>query len=132
MKTFTFRYDEAVATLKDLAENMSRSVKGKVPSIQSDHELRSGSIKTLLQVATENRINLFNSIRDQKPDSLYELAQLLEKDQAYVLREARILEGLGLISLERLEGEGRAKLKPTALYDRIVIDFGIGQSARVS
>ena len=132
MKTFTFRYDPSVKTLKDMGNRMDRAVKTGVPDIQSDDELRSGSIKNLLAVATENRINLFMAIVEKQPGSLYELAQILGKDQSYILKEAKTLEALGLISLEKIEGEGRPKLKPISNYDHIVIDIEASKKARVS
>lgn len=34
------------------------------------------------------------------PQSIYELAQILEKDQGYIQREVKFLEGLGVLEIE--------------------------------
>ena len=58
-----------------------------------------------------------------KPDSLYELAEVLGKDQANVLRDVRSLEMLGLIKLVSVKDGDRGRFKPEALYDKIVMEF---------
>lgn len=123
MKTFTFRYDSKAKNLKDLGAAMLKAARSRKPDVQPEGEIRSGSFKALLSVATENRLTMFRTIVQSKPSSLLELAEVLEKDQAYVLKEARVLEGLGLIELRREMSEGREKVRPVALYDRIVLDF---------
>ncbi|CAG8789392.1 30542_t:CDS:1, partial [Racocetra persica] len=59
---------------------------------------------------------------------------LLQKDYALVRREARILEGMGLIKLEKIIKETPnqqgskikfSEVKPIALYKRIIFDFPI-------
>lgn len=125
MKTFTFVYDPSVS-LRKLGSDMLKAARTGKAQIENGIS-KSPSIKAILSVATENRLSMFQTIVTQKPNSLYELAQLLKKDQAYVLREARALEALGLVELRKEIGEGRERLKPIALYDRIVLDFGMAK-----
>jgi predicted transcriptional regulator len=76
---------------------------------------------------------LLQTLTEEKPESLYDLAQKLEKDQAYVLREAKVLEGLRLLELRSSsKTEGRKKLKPIALYDKVVIDCGLKRSLKTA
>ncbi len=123
MKTFTFRYD-ANATAKDAMSQMMKSAASGRPHIERN-EMRSASLKALLSVATENRLQLFKLIHSERPDSVYDLAKLFDRDLSYVSREVRVLEGLGLIRLEKQSVHGRERLKPFALYDRIVVDFDL-------
>jgi predicted transcriptional regulator len=83
---------------------------------------------------TKNRLRLFAAVVEKKPTNLTELAHLLQKDYTLVRRDARILEGIGLIKLEKVvkeahNGQGSGikfnEVKPIALYKRIVFDFPI-------
>jgi predicted transcriptional regulator len=87
---------------------------------------------------TKNRLRLFATIVEKKPTNLTELAHLLQRDYTLVRREARILEGIGLIKLERMGKEvsnanGSSvrfkEVRPIALYQRIVFDFPIQEEA---
>ena len=131
MKTFTFRYDPK-ATMKGTMDQMFKAAKSGKPHIEKN-EIRSASLKALLAVATENRLQLFRLIHENHPTSVYDLAKLFDRDMSYVSKEVRVLEGLGLISLLKETVQGRERFKPVALYDRIVVDFDLaGGRKRVS
>lgn len=123
MRTFTFRFDPT-ATLKDAFDKMMSAATSSKPHIEK-HQIRSASLKSLLAVATENRLRLFRLIHLHHPASVYDLAKLFERDLSYVSKEVRILEGLGLIKLESEFVQGRERKRPVALYDRIVVDFDL-------
>ncbi|OFZ82882.1 MAG: hypothetical protein A2603_11825 [Bdellovibrionales bacterium RIFOXYD1_FULL_55_31] len=54
---------------------------------------------------------------------------VMKRDHANVLRDVKVLERLGLIQLvTEKEGE-RERMRPVALYDRIIFDFGDAKSA---
>lgn len=123
MKTFTFYYDPK-ATIKNPRELMLNAVKSGIPYIEQD-QIQSSSLKALLSVATENRLKLFKIIHNDKPESLYELSKAFYADISYISKEIRVLEGFGLISIIKENVNGRERLKPIALYDRIVLDFDL-------
>ena len=88
---------------------------------------------------TKNRLQLFAAIVEKKPVNLTELAHLLQKDYTLVRREARILEGMGLIKLEKVNKEAQngqgsgvrfREIKPIALYKRIVFDFPVQEEVK--
>ncbi|MFZ4403600.1 MAG: hypothetical protein ACOYOK_05805 [Pseudobdellovibrionaceae bacterium] len=121
MKTFTFIYDPE-ATPKNTLALMKKAIKTGMPYIEKN-QLRSPSLKALISLATENRLEIFKKILNDKPSSIYELAQSLGKDLSYVSKEVRVLESTGIIALKKAEHLGRDKIQPVALYDRIVFDF---------
>lgn len=120
MKTFTFRY---APNEPSIGERMMEAVRTGKPDVRSD-ELVSRSLKGLLAVASESKLEIFEAILKEKPVSVYELAEKVNKNQSYVLKEVRVLEGLGLIRLHRENEGGRERLRPEALYSKIVIDCG--------
>ena len=128
MKTFTFRYDPK-ATFKGTMDQLFKAAKTGKAHIEKN-EIRSSSLKALLTVATENRLQLFRLIHENRPGSVYDLARLFERDLSYVSKEVRVLEGLGLILLEKEMVRGRERLKPVALFDRIVVDFDLASGKK--
>jgi predicted transcriptional regulator len=129
MKTFTFRYDPK-ANFKGTMEQMLKAAKSGKAHVEKN-EIRSASLKALLAVAKENRLQLFQLIHEKHPESVYDLAKLFDGDLSYVSKEVRVLEGLGLIKLEKETVHGRERLKPVALYNRILVDFDLAKE-RVS
>jgi predicted transcriptional regulator len=121
MKTYTFRYDPG-ATLEQAGQRMLKAARSGKPSVRKD-EMACADLKTLLKIARESRLEIFRTIVNQKPDSIHALAKILGKDHSYVFRECQVLEGFGLIRLEKTEGEGRPKVRPIALYDHIIFDM---------
>ena len=120
MKTFTFRYSPNEPSI---GNRMREAVRTGKADVRSD-ELVSRSLKGLLAVASESKLELFETILREKPASIYELAEKIGKNQSYVLKEVRVLEGLGLIRLHRENEGGRERLRPEALYSKIIIDCG--------
>lgn len=130
MKTFTFIYDPR-STPKNSLALMKKAIQSGVPHVEVD-QMKSPSLKALLSVATENRLEMFKVIHDQKPASLYELAQTLKKDPGYISKEVRVLEEIGLVEVIKESSSGREKLRPVAKYDRIILDFDLALKKAVS
>jgi predicted transcriptional regulator len=119
MKTFTFKYSpNAPSISKQLTDSL-----GGNPYLKPN-ELVSKSLKAIFQLATEARLEIFGAIVNQQPNSINDLAGKLGKSQPYILKEVRTLESLGLIKLvQEFDGQ-RERLKPVALFSKIVIDCG--------
>jgi len=77
-----------------------------------------------LSAMTEGRLQVFYVIADQQPSSMYQLAQVLQRDQADVLRDVKALEAMSLIALVSEKDGDLEGLRPVTSYDRIVFDFG--------
>ncbi|CAG8566786.1 14698_t:CDS:2 [Cetraspora pellucida] len=63
---------------------------------------------------------MFDTLAKKKPSSLTELTKLVNRNYNDVLKDADILESMGIIKLEKKGSE----IRPVTLYDRIVFDFG--------
>ena len=127
MKTFTFRYSPNEPSI---GSRLKEAVQGK-PYVRPD-EMVSRSLKGLLTVASESKLEIFEAILREKPASVYELSEKVGKNQSYVLKEVRVLEGLGLIRLHRENVGGRERLRPEALYSKIIIDCGFEEKKAAS
>lgn len=116
-KTFIFKYDPQ-ASIERMFSEFRQAVAGKLKLVKP-HEISSPHIEVLLNSINKNRWDIFTCLVEKNPNSLTELAQLLQKDYANVWRDVQILEGMGIISLEKRGQE----VKPIALYERIVFDL---------
>jgi len=121
---FIFRYDPT-SSFEGMFEEFWEAVDGKKQSIEP-HVVRSNSIEALYTNMTKNRLQAFKAVVEKNPVNIEELANLLNKNYTMVRRDIHILEGMGLVRLERTEKEkGYKTIKPIALYKRIVFDFPI-------
>lgn len=128
---FIFRYDPA-SSFEGMFEEFWKAVDGKNQSVVEPHVIRSNSIEALTTNMTKNRLQVFKAVVEKKPVNIEELANLLNKNYTMVRRDIHILEGMGIIKLERTEKEkGYKTIKPIALYKRIVFDFPIQEQVQI-
>lgn len=130
---FIFRYDPN-SSFEGMFEEFWEVVDGKLSKAEPNI-VRSNSIEALTGNMTKNRLRMFQVLVEQKPANLSELASLLQKDYTMVRTDVKILEGMGIIKLEKLEKNARSgsggadinykEIRPIALYKRIVWDFPI-------
>ncbi len=120
MKIFTFRYEKNPR--KSAISAMKAAIKTGKPDIR-DNELVCDSMDAMLKIMSKARFEVFAAIVENKPESLYELAKILDKDQGNVLRDVKSLESLGLVKLVSAKDGKRERLKPESSYDKIVIEF---------
>ena len=135
---FIFRYDPS-SSFEGMFEEFWNAVDGKTQSVEP-HIVRSNSIEALATNMTKNRLRLFAILVEKKPANLTELAHLLQKDYTLVRRDARILEAMGIIKLEKetkraSNGQGGnvvfKEVQPIPLYKRIVFDFPIQEQISI-
>jgi predicted transcriptional regulator len=76
------------------------------------------------KILTNERIRLLQVIREKKPESISELARLLNRSQSNVSNDVNYLEGIGLLELEDKKDPLMHK-KPVVNYDavRITVDL---------
>ena len=117
MKIFTFVVDPQF-NLKQALTPALKKAKNSDAQKSSVHFIR--SVSTYQKLMTNTRYQVFFTIRDKKPESLYALAKILGKELSNLLKDIRILESLGLIELEDVTtATGRAGQKPLTSYDEI-------------
>ena len=83
---------------KEFAEALGSAKKGE--AVMPHYEVSFEDIDTLRKVLTEKRLELLHVIKQQQPESMYELAQLVSRDLKSVQDDLHLLEDLGLLSLE--------------------------------
>lgn len=119
MRVFTFKYERN--PIKSGIARMKDAVKTGVPHVR-EHEMICENSEIMNKIMSPARLDLFVAIVEQRPESLYELAHILGKDQSQVLKDTKTLEALRLIKLVPNNDGAREKLKPEPLYDKIVFE----------
>lgn len=116
-KTFYFKYEEEGKKYKDSILDAIKSGENQ----DRPNEVICHSIEGLYKLATANRMNIINTVINKNPTSIYDLAKIMNKDQAYVTREISILIEIGVISLQEETLNGRKVKRPISPYDRVEI-----------
>jgi predicted transcriptional regulator len=77
------------------------------------------SLDAVRSVLTDKRLELWRAIRDQKPDSISALAELVGRGFRGVHRDVKLLETLGLVSLKKTKGDRGDLQHPVSLADEL-------------
>ena len=77
------------------------------------------SLDAVRSVLTDKRLELWRTIRDQKPNSISTLAEMVGRGFRGVHRDVKLLETLGLVSLKRTKGPRGDLQHPVSLADEL-------------
>lgn len=72
---------------------------------------------------SKQRLELLCRIKELKPESVYELANALQKSQPYIQKEVNFLAEKGLVSLIKSKNAGRNRVKPEVNYKVLAFEM---------
>jgi predicted transcriptional regulator len=101
---------------------------GPVPAQRRKGVIYFRSFEEMSKVLTPSRVELLEAIRRAQPESIYELAQTVKRDQGNVTKDVRLLERHGFVEIIRTKDGGRNKSAPRMEKEAIemVIKLGAG------
>lgn len=105
--------------LNDARATMKRIERGE--KVQEETGVYFTSLEAFRKALTPKRLELLHVIKNERPGSLRELAELTKRDVKNVSDDVKHLEQVGLI--ER-RGGGRAT-RPAVAYDAITLEIAI-------
>jgi predicted transcriptional regulator len=73
---------------------------------------------------TPKRLQLLHTIKEKRPQSVYELAKFVNRDLKNVTQDLAFLERLGLVGLKKIKDK-RAKTTPSVEYDKILLEIEV-------
>ncbi len=82
------------------------------------------TIDTLRKIITPKRLELLHMIKQHSPQSIYELAKLVNRDLKSVNTDIQILADFDMITLEEHQEE-RKKVKPIVHFDKLNVEITI-------
>ena len=108
-----------VQSLRSLREEMKAVARGARPAPADEGKPSFNSVEAVVRLLTPNNRRLLALIRDRKPGSVAELANLTGRAQPNLTRTLGRLEAAGFISMKTV---GRRKM-PSVSIRRIVVEI---------
>jgi predicted transcriptional regulator len=108
----------------DFKARTQAALKARKSSVGESNVILFNSVVDYQKFMSEQKIAILAAIISQKPSSIYQLAQILERDFGNVQRDCTALEVMGFIALEEAGDTKRSKTPKLAFdYRRIVIEM---------
>ncbi|MBF0463918.1 MAG: ArsR family transcriptional regulator [Nitrospirae bacterium] len=92
--------------------------------IKKHEEISFDDIDTLRKTLTDGRMKILKGIKKYNPQSIYELAKILDRDIKNTFDDVQFLAEMGLIELKKTKN-GREKTTPTVSYDNILVEIHV-------
>lgn len=108
---------------KKIKEELRAIGKGKAKTLRED-SISFQSLDQLRKFLTPKRLELLRAIRHKKPQSIYELAKLVERTPENVNTDIKFLEQLGFIEVIKVK-DIREKSVPEVSYDKMTLEIPI-------
>jgi len=108
--------------LDSIKSEWTAALSGKVKSMPQDDEIIVTGLETIAKIFSKTRMKILQAIITRKPQSIYELAKIVERDFKNVYADVQFLNDVGLIKLKDT-GDSRKGLKPIAKYSGIELDL---------
>ncbi len=126
-KKFKIRFQSVGDTLNQFENDWKAIEKGAKPS-----KLVAGESPYLMmeyamfpKIFSSERLRIIDTIQAKRPNSVSELAEILEREQANVHRDVHYLAELGILELKRVKGEGKAEVvQPVFNWSGFEIEMG--------
>jgi len=108
---------------KRIKEELKAIDKGKAKTLRED-STSFQSLDQLRKFLTTKKLELLRVIRHKKPQSIYELAKLVERTPENVNTDLKFLERLGFVEVTKVK-EIRKKSIPEVSYDRMTLEIPV-------
>jgi predicted transcriptional regulator len=108
-----------IQSLASLEEEMRAVARGERPAPSDAAKLSFNSVDALVRLLTPENRQLLALIRDRKPQSVAQLAEMAGRSQPNLTRTLAKLEAAGLITMQ---AHGRRKA-PSASIRKIVVEI---------
>ncbi|HAK89924.1 MAG: hypothetical protein A2X55_00450 [Nitrospirae bacterium GWB2_47_37] len=109
-------------SLEDFAEAWEKLKAGK--KVKKEEGIYFDSIDAMRSVLTNNRLLILKTIREQHPQSVYELAKMLGRDLKNVNQDLKMLSEIGLVTLEKTEAD-KKRVVPHVDYRKILLEIPV-------
>ena len=110
------------AFLEEAKSTMQKITVGEKVSIKKG--LYFENLDAMRKALTPKRLQLLHTIKEKRPQSVYELAKFVNRDLKNVTQDLAFLERLGLVGLKKTKDK-RAKTTPSVEYDKILLEIAV-------
>ena len=103
--------------LREFAQAIKNVQRGEIPKTAKE-EVNFVSLEAMRKVLTPKRLELLHKIREERPQSVYELAKISNRDLKNVQQDIALLSRIGLVSLSKKKA-ARERVMPVVDYDNL-------------
>lgn len=83
------------------------------------------SLDAVSSVLTPKRLEVWKTIRDEKPDSILALSKLLKRDFKSIHSDVQLLVEVGLVAVDKKAGPRGDRQTPRSLADRLKVELEV-------
>lgn len=105
-----------ISNKEQFMKGLSRALKKRGSSLDEDNTIEFDSFETFKRVITLNKIQILMAIARLKPESINQLAKLVDREYPHVLNDCNALETYGFIRFDYIGG-ARKQFKPRLVFD---------------
>ena len=109
-------------SLRDFADTYKKLAAGK--RVPKKELLSFESVDVLRKFLTPKRLELLKLIRQEKPNSIYQLAKLAKRDVKSVSTDVNVLADIGMIDRTKSKAK-RETITPRVNFDKIRVEIAI-------
>ena len=118
-KRFKIKIQSFDQVKKDFVKALKLASKGQSSEPGYDLVLSLPDAAGIAKVLSPERIRIIQTVRDRKPESIRQLAKMLDRAQSNVQKDVQELVQLGVIDLKKVrkKGQKRESLQPEYNWD---------------
>jgi len=111
-----------IRSVDSIKKDWKAALKGKKKGIRQNEEIIFTGIETIAKVFSKTRMEILRAIILEKPNSIYELAKIVDRDFKNVHSDVKLLSEIGLVDLQETK-DARNGLRPVAKFSGIELDL---------
>jgi predicted transcriptional regulator len=123
MKNFIIQYNPQ-HTVENMFLEFKQAIKGK-KLIQPKNIIIVSDLGIVDKLITKSRLELLACLQEKKPNTVQELANLLNHNYENIQKDIQILSGLDIVKLKKTG----SSVRPVALYNRIIFDLSVQETS---
>ncbi len=123
IKNITIGIKSAEQGLKEFTRTIKNIQKGSIPKAKKEATYFV-NVEAFHSVLTLKRLELLHVIRENKPHSIYELANLVKRDLKNVQNDVSLLNRIGLVQISK-STQARNRVTPYVEYDRLQVQIPV-------
>jgi predicted transcriptional regulator len=118
-----------IASYEDMKARTLAIARGELKPKATDPKVWFPSTESLIRVLSDKNRLLLATIRESRPQSLSDLAQMTGRKTSNLSRTLKTMERYGIVELEKM---GQGRMVPRVRYGGVTVDMVLGRDVPVT
>ena len=118
-----------IASYEDMKARTLAIARGELKPKATDPKVWFPSTESLIRVLSDKNRLLLATIRESRPQSLSDLAQMTGRKTSNLSRTLKTMERYGIVELEK---KGQGRMVPRVRYGGVTVDMVLGRDVPVT